>query len=373
MCLLYITALGFGQSLSPNTTGSFIYTPNTPLQNKLVEVFYHIPNGDITTMPIVMSFHGAGRNANDYRDYWIDMANNNGFMVFAPEFSETYFPTGDNYQLATIFDDGDNPSLATFNNQNEWTISIIDPLFEHIKTTVSGNQETYNAWGHSGGAQFLHRFVTYLPDSKLDIAICSNAGWYTVPENSVSFPYGILNGELPNASLLSAFTKKLIVHLGLNDTDTNSAGLRHNTTVDNQQGTNRLARGRYYFNTAQTTSQNMLASFNWEKHEVLGVGHDAQAMANNALQFVLTSSLSNSKHALLKSLDINPNPTTGKIAFNNSYLKLKQATLFNSLGLVVATYSTTDYKYRQEIDISSLPSGLYFLQLDTKIVKILKK
>ena len=135
------------------------------------------------------------------------------------------------YNLANIFQDGDNPSSDTFNSPDNWTFSIIDQLFEFIKVEIGGNQATYNAWGHSAGAQFLHRFVFYLPDSKLNIAVCSNAGWYTVPESDIVFPYGLLESQLSNVNLISAFSKKLYVHLGDADTDPNSSSLRHNEHI----------------------------------------------------------------------------------------------------------------------------------------------
>ena len=362
-----------GQNLSQNTTGSFTYVPASPLNTKPVEVFYHIPNGNISTMPIVMSFHGADRNGGDYRDYWISMANANGFMVFAPEFSETYYPTGDKYQSANIFDDGDNPSLATYNPINEWTFSIIDPLFEYIKADISGSQQVYNAWGHSGGAQFLHRFVEYLPNSKLDIAICSNSGWYTVPEYGINFPYGLNEGQLSNATLTDAFSKKLIIHLGLDDTDPNSPGLRHNTVVDNQQGLHRLARGRYFFIKSETTSQNMSAFFNWEKHEVTSIAHDAQAMANDALQYILMSTLT------LKSFDketffnVYPNPSTGLFHFDNSVFKSKKAEIYSITGNLIIAINFQTFISKQSLDLSSYPLGIYFLKLENTVLKILKK
>ena len=290
--LFFQTLVLFGQSLISNTTGSFVYTPTGPLSSKPINVYYHIPNGDISTMPILFSFHGDERNASDYRDYWISMANANGFMVFAPEFNTVEYPGGDSYQLGNIFVNGDSPSLATYNPTNEWTFSIIDPLFESIKNKVSGTQQVYDGWGHSGGAQFLQRFRLYLPNSKLNTAICSNAGWYTVPDILINFPYGIRKGQLSNTSLAIPFSKKLIVHLGLNDTDPNSSGLRHNTTVDNQQGLFRLERGRYFFNTSQSISQTFNNTFNWEKQEVIGVGHEAQLMANDALKYLIYSFLS---------------------------------------------------------------------------------
>jgi hypothetical protein len=295
LSLLFIffqTVFLFGQSLVPNTTRSFVYTPTGPLSSKPITVYYHIPNRDISTMPILFSFHGDERNASDYRDYWISMANANGFMVFAPEFKDADFPGGDSYQLGNVFDDGDNPSIATYNPTNEWTFSVIDPLFESIKTKVSGTQQVYDAWGHSGGAQFLQRFRLYLTNSKLNTAICSNAGWYTVPDLLVNFPYGIKKGQLSNTNLTIPFSKKLIVHLGLNDTDPNFPGLRHNATVDNQQGLFRLERGRYFFNISQSISQTLNNTFNWEKQEVIGVGHEAQLMANDALKYLKLSFLS---------------------------------------------------------------------------------
>jgi hypothetical protein len=54
-------------------TGSFTFTPQALLNRNPLEVFYHIPDGDITTMPMLMSIHGASRNGESYRDYWIQM------------------------------------------------------------------------------------------------------------------------------------------------------------------------------------------------------------------------------------------------------------------------------------------------------------
>ncbi|NBC59016.1 MAG: T9SS type A sorting domain-containing protein [Bacteroidetes bacterium] len=111
-CLLIASLLGsYAQNLSANSTGSIVFSPSDPLSNQPIEVFYHIPDGDISSMPIVFSFHGANRDANNYRDDWINMAKANNFMVFAPEFTSQNYPgLGDNYLMGNIFDDGDNPN-----------------------------------------------------------------------------------------------------------------------------------------------------------------------------------------------------------------------------------------------------------------------
>jgi hypothetical protein len=363
-----------GQNLSQNSTGSFTFTPTGPLSNQPVEVYYHIPNGDISTMPIVMSFHGSSRNGSDYRDYWITMANANGFMVFAPEFSDSNYPgLGDNYLMANIFEDGDNPSLSTYNNPDEWTFSVLDPIFEDIKSDISGTQEVYNGWGHSGGAQFLHRFIMYMPSSKLDVAVCSNAGWYTVPENTVSFPYGILNGQLPSSTLITAFSKKLIVHLGQNDTDPNSPGLRRNNVVDNQQGIHRLERGQHFFSTSQLKAQGLNTAFNWEKHEVAGIGHDAQQMANAALPYILMRTLSSTEYESKTDFNLYPNPTSNHVFFDNSSVRLKKVKLYTSHGQFVKTFEFSNFEKSQKINLSDLNSGLYILKINENYIKLLKK
>jgi len=370
---LLFSVLLFGQSLSQNTTASFIFTPQAPLNRPPIEVFYHIPKGDITKMPILMSFHGEGRDGANHRNYWINMANANGFMVFAPEFSEANYPgIGDNYIMSNIFDDGDNPSQATFNNQNEWTCSILDPLFDFIKSKNSGSQQKYSAWGHSAGAQFLHRFFMYLPNSKIDIAVCSNAGWYTVPENTVRFPYGILNGQLPNSDLTTAFSKKLVVHLGKDDTvlSTSSGGPRSNSTVNNQQGLTRLARGQYFFNTSKNTAQNMAVIFNWEKQEVAGIGHNTQLMANDALRYLLPSLLSTGTIDFDKTISIYPNPTSSNYV---NVLSSADIALHISVYDIIGNRVHNETISNNQLELPDIKPGVYILEIRSNNSKTGKK
>ena len=308
-------------------------------------------------MPIVFSFHGSGRNGDDYRDLWIDMANQHGFMIFAPEFSSSNYPgLGDNYLMGNVFEDGDNPAQSEFNDPSEWTFSTIDPLFEYIKSNVLGTQTFYNAWGHSGGAQFLHRFALFVPNSKLGVAVCSNAGWYTVPETGVDYPYGI---SLPfgpvdqdlfdflqspsndlNINLDQFFSKSLIIHLGTNDTDPNSSGLRHNTEVDNQQGLTRYVRGQYFFSSSQSKAEDLNIEFNWERHDVPGASHQSQVMANDALQFILNSPLSSQNPSALSALKFYPNPVSSNyIRFNHPLQSPVSVTVYDVLGAVAVSYT----------------------------------
>jgi hypothetical protein len=384
---LIFTSFSYCQNLNPNSTGAFTFNPQFPLNRPSLRVFYHIPQGDMSVMPIVFSFHGAGRNGDDYRDFWIDMANQHGFMVFAPRFSSSNYPGfGDNYLMGNVFEDGDNPEQSEFNDPNEWTFSIIDPLFEYIKANVSGTQTFYNAWGHSGGAQFLHRFALFVPNSKLGVGVCSNAGWYTVPETGVDYPYGI---SLPfgpsnqnlfdflqspandlNINLEQFFNKSLIIHLGTNDTDPNSSGLRHNTEVDNQQGLNRYVRGQYFFSTSQLEAQGLNTEFNWQRHDVSGASHQAQVMANDALQFILSSPLSSQNPSTLSALKFYPNPVNSNyVRFNPPFQSPGTVTVYDVLGAVVFKTLLKN----QILDVSRLSAGIYSMKIESGNLSIIKK
>jgi len=120
--------------------------------------------------------------------------------------------------MSNIFDDGDNPTTASCNNKNDWTCSVLDPIFDFVVANISRTQQPYGAWGHSARAPFLHRSLTYVPSIKIDVVVCSNAGWYTTPKNTVSYPCGLLGRQLPDEDIVAAFSKKLLIHLGQDDT-----------------------------------------------------------------------------------------------------------------------------------------------------------
>jgi hypothetical protein len=66
------------------------------------------------------------------------ITNGSGFIVIAPEFSTAnYRGLGDPYIMSNIFDDGDNPTTASCNNKNDWTCSVLDPIFDFVVANIS--------------------------------------------------------------------------------------------------------------------------------------------------------------------------------------------------------------------------------------------
>ncbi len=267
-------------------TGFFLWSSHLPLADKPLKVYYHIPPNPGPSMPMVFVFHGTGRNGADYRNAWIDKANEKGFMVFAPEFSEALYPGGDAYNLGNVFVDGDNPSPGTLNAEPLWTYSVVEPLFVNLKTGMASERTQYELYGHSAGAQFVHRLVLLKPEGSYGRIVVSAAGWYTVPDPQISFPYGIAQSPVENADLSPFFGRELQVLVGEADKDPNAPALRRNDIAD-RQGTTRLARAAYFFQRSQALAQDRGQAFRWEYQTLPGVGHDYVATSRAAADWLV--------------------------------------------------------------------------------------
>jgi predicted esterase len=246
-----------------------------------MDVYYHVPNADLSTMPVLFVFHGAGRNAVEYRNAWIEEANARGFIVITPKFSSNDFRGGDGYNLGNVFEDGDNPSTSSLNDEQDWAFSVIEPLFDDVKSQLENQSATYNIFGFSAGGQFAHRFVMFKPNARVNKVVASASGWYTVPDNTIEFPYGIENSPIENTPGSSYFSKNMTIQIGTLDNDPNASALRRNPTVD-QQGTNRYDRAFYMFSTSKSIAENLGVEFNWQIIETPGNDHDNRGAVEQA-------------------------------------------------------------------------------------------
>ena len=260
--------------LLENNNGQFQFDDYTPLSDKPVSIHYYIPDFiDRSNAPILFVFPGMNRNANTYRDTWISLADEKGIMIFSFEFSTTYFPNSISYQQGFVIDEN-----GTLIDESLWSFSVVEPVFDFIKESLSYNLNYYDVFGHSGGAQFVHRFILFKPFSRVRKAIAANSGWYTVPDTTINYPYGLNGVNYSNINLIHSFGKNLEIHLGLLDNNPNDPSLRK-TPEANAQGLHRLDRGRYFMIKSDSIAQYHNSSFNWVKKEVPNVAHDHAGMS----------------------------------------------------------------------------------------------
>lgn len=293
--LIAISFLGFSCACTKSTTanndvkakadtvskivrgkGIRIFDGYPPLADRKVNIHYFIPeNIDMKTAPIMIVCHGTNRNADTYLNVWIPYAKEKGFMVFAPEFSNAAYPE-DDYILGRIFIN------STLQPEANWTYSVIDPMFDLIKRETGSLKNTYDIYGHSAGAQFVHRLLLFKPDAKVNRAVAANAGWYTVPDYRIAFPHGIKNTPFTENHIRNFMSKKLYIMLGTKDINPNDPNL-NNSPEAKAQGAHRFARGYYFWDKINEIHTSKNYPLNWEIKNVDGAAHSNAQMAPAAV------------------------------------------------------------------------------------------
>ena len=241
-----------------------------------MRVFTFRPKSYDPSRPIVIVLHGTNRDADYYRDSWIKPGALNNLLVLAPEFTEKQFHGSRGYNLANIFQ-----KSGRQNPRDQWVFSIIDRVFDAARRMTGSACRSYGVFGHSAGGQLVHRMVTMAPETRIDLAIAANSGWYTLPSLSTKWPYGLKGTPVTQETLDAAFSRNLIVLLGDRDTNPNSKYLRR-TPEAKAQGPHRLARGQNYMHVAGVEAARRGLSVAWRQIVVKGVGHSGSSMAKRA-------------------------------------------------------------------------------------------
>ena len=251
---------------------------------KTVDIYYHIPAGDIRTMPVQIVMHGMGRNADGYRDHWKKMADQYGFIVLTPHFTDEAFPEIA-YQQGNVKDEAGN-----FNAKEAMTYPIISDIFHFFQDHSDSRVKKYSIYGHSAGGQFVHRYLLFNDTPEVERAVAANSGWYTFPTDTIDYPYGIGNSaEKIGTDIAAYYAKRMTILLG--DADTlRQASLRKTPEAD-AQGLTRLERGESFFEFCKEDAARRGVPFNWDKAYVPGSGHSDGKMSVGAAKYLYGNDL----------------------------------------------------------------------------------
>ena len=222
--------------------------------------------------PLLIVFHGVLRNAENYRDFAIPMAERFGVILVAPRLDVGRYPE-EWYQRGGIL-----TADGKAKPQEQWMFNMVGTMVAEVRAREKLPALPYYLIGHSAGAQFLVRLAAYLPGDARRI-VSGNAGSLLFPSRDHEFGYGL--GGLPpelsdDAMLKRYFAAPLTLYLGTADTtprrrfDASEAAMK--------QGPHRLARNRACFELAQKMAKERGWPFNWRKVETPGIEHDAEAM-----------------------------------------------------------------------------------------------
>lgn len=235
---------------------------------------------DPQNAPIAIIMHGASRNPDDYRDAWVAGADHFGFIVIAPGFSNEDFPGARSYNMGGVFDQAGQPLPRA-----QWTFSVIEPLFDEVVSRLGGAQTGYALYGHSAGSQFVHRFMYFMPESRATRFLFANAGWYTFPDRSIAFPFGLDGTPVNDARLQAVLSKDVVVLLGDQDNDARHRLLNRSREAM-RQGHHRFERGQNFFASARQLAQDNGWDFGWKLRVIEGVAHSNSGIAAGAADLI---------------------------------------------------------------------------------------
>jgi poly(3-hydroxybutyrate) depolymerase len=241
-----------------------------------LRVFTVEPEGLEADAPVVIVLHGVRRDARDYRNNWIDLARQHRVRIYVPEFSKRHFPTAEEYTLGGV--SGADPARPG-------SYDAIEPLFDYLRAARGVTSDQYVLFGHSAGAQFVHRFACFEDDARFSLAIAANAGWYTFPATEAAWPYG-LNGMEARCNRTNWVQKPMLILLGEADNDPQAEFLRRTPEAD-VQGLHRFARGHAFFAAGGEAAAEEKVAFGWRLEVVPGVAHDNAGMAPAAMAAIV--------------------------------------------------------------------------------------
>ena len=246
-----------------------------------LDLFYHLPKTIDNDTKVLFVVHGNTRNADDYLNSWIRLTKDKNIAIFAPNFKRSSFISFNTLQMSTS-----SGKIRT--DTDLYLHNSIDTLFKYIKTKFKLNDKLYDIYGHSAGAQFVHRYLLMSDNPSVNKAVAANAGWYTFL-NGADFPYGVKN---PPISLTDSNVKKflsttLYIIIGTNYIDIDSS--INKSKGAQKQGINRLQRAKNFFTYTESIVEQNNLEFKWKYQAVPGAPHSNKVKSKAAVLVLFES------------------------------------------------------------------------------------
>lgn len=281
-------------------SGNFTIPGGRGHPEKLITLYYHRPESFTPGSPVLIVVPGAGRNAWDYRDAWVETSERHGVLVLSPRYPEVTYPFGAyhmgglmkgvNVAEAVEFVDGSHQArldeealdFEVGRRPEEWIFGELDRIFERAAAAVGSERERYDVFGHSAGGQILHRAVLFHPQMRADRIVAANAGFYTLPDLDTELPFGMAGTPADRSDLRAALGRELTLLLGEEDDGPEAGGTFLRSPSADAQGAGRLQRGRYFVEAGKAKADSLGVAFGWSVETVPGVGHDYERMSQAA-------------------------------------------------------------------------------------------
>jgi len=283
------------------------------------EAIYYIPeNFDKRTAAYLFCIHGAGAwhrpGAMTHIRQFRDVADRDNLVVIAPAFDCVFnrpldrskdFDAKGNLKDPIVIRDWylwDFVALLTRQGEQRSDLRLLE-IFECFNRHLM-RRAKFHLYGHSGGGQFVGRFILFHPEV-IDRVAASSAGTFTFPRHDKDYPWGLKMDTVAARFGQQARTEGIaLTPAEFDDKINRMLGLRlfliaggMETWEDHPelawQGKSTLDKTRNYHDALKQeharrlrASQPVPKEFPWELHILPDVGHDASASGVKAKELL---------------------------------------------------------------------------------------
>jgi len=243
-------------------------SPERPLMLECYRPATHTP-----AEPVVIVQHGMNRNGGDYCNAWIPAADAQGLLVIAVTFSQESWPGPDLYNNGNV-----QEKDGTIRSRASWSQAIPGRVFALLRASGVTTRDKAYLWGHSAGAQFVHRLMATQPHDIFESVGAANAGWYSIPTLELPYPQGLGDIGLTRDDVIKLLAYPMVIFAGDLDTETAADNLpRHEAAM--AQGSHRFARAHTYLARGQAEAAKLDVVCNWRLVVAPGIGHQGMRMS----------------------------------------------------------------------------------------------
>ncbi len=244
-----------------------------------INIFYSSPKSINANTKLLFLMHGGSRAAEKYINDWISFSKDRNVVLVAPEFSKKYYP-----EYAFLMMSKENGK--SLNDESLYINNSLGLLFDFFKAKLKLSTSNYRLYGHSGGSQFVHRYLLLSNDTRIEKAAMANAGFYTFLDDEITYPFGTKKMKISDERIKWFYRLKGGVFLGSADNDSNHESLPRMRKA-RKQGKNRLERGKNFFEDLVKYGVDNNLPFRWRFQIVSNVGHSNIGMSMAASEFLL--------------------------------------------------------------------------------------
>ncbi|HEX6852727.1 MAG TPA: hypothetical protein VF139_15125 [Candidatus Polarisedimenticolaceae bacterium] len=193
------------------------------------EYLIYVPASAAPGAPVLVAVHGISRNVLEHTVVFSPLCEEQGAVLVAPVFTPDQHM---DYQRLGRRHRGHRVDL------------LLHRFLAEAGSLSGADVAQIHLFGFSAGAQFAHRYLMAHPDRVARAAVAA-AGWYTFPDHSRKYPYGIRPGRsLEGVNFNPERFLRVPVEVLIGHNDVGSSNVRRSERLDAQQGTNRVERAR---------------------------------------------------------------------------------------------------------------------------------